>query len=233
MLIYGRPPCSVCTNRRACVWALVIKMCLQQRKLFFCACLCHVSVHLCFVQPSCYEWGWGGVGGLVGCRNEAFAIQKLTHCERASLSSLSFLLSFLKNTEWMLELLKASHHIPLPSPHVFHSCFWLCCYLKQRLILCEHMINSWERLMPSLQFFLTVVSFSGEIDDTTLLSSVSVSLRVLLLWITNLFSEARVWARWAFQLNIHHTDSGGHTISFMSFLKWGLSDWQAKCQKDC
>lgn len=38
------------------------------------------------------------------------------------------------------------------------------------------MINSGEDLTLSLQFFLTVVNFSGETDDTSLLSSVGVSL---------------------------------------------------------
>lgn len=40
-------------------------------------------------------------------------------------NSISFLwFFFLKNTEWMHELLKAPHHIPPLSPHVFHSCFF-------------------------------------------------------------------------------------------------------------
>lgn len=143
-----------------------------------------VSAHLSLWGTLSIE----GRRGLVGRRSEAFwNPKKLAHCERAPLFSLFFPLPlFLKNTEWMHELLRASHHIPLPSPHVFHSCFWLVVVQKLKppffFFLCEHMINSWEHLTLSLHFFLTlVVSFSGEIDDTTQLSPVGVSLWGLLL----------------------------------------------------
>lgn len=57
------------------------------------------------------------------------------------------------------------HHITFPHfPLMFSTLVFLALLLlKQRLILCEHMINSWEHLTPSLQFFLTVVSFGGKL----------------------------------------------------------------------
>lgn len=84
---------------------------------------------------------------------------------------------------WITESI-TSHSPAFPScfPLLFLAC---CCSKAQAplfFFLCEHMINSWEHLTLSLHFFLTlVVSFSGEIDDTTQLSPVGVSLWGLLL----------------------------------------------------
>lgn len=141
-------------------------------------------------------------------------------------------LLFLKNTEWMHELLRASHHIPLPSPHVFHSCFWLVVVQKLRPpFLCEHMINSREHLTLSLHFFLTlVVSFSGEIDDTTQLSPVGVSLGGLLLWIctvTHVYEHAAFFF-FFFRSNCRHTGLWKFDVTFAN---WALYDWQVRSLK--
>lgn len=137
-------------------------------------------------------------------------------------------LLFFKNTEWMHELLRASHHIPLLSPHVFHSCFWLVVVQKLRPpFLCEHMINSREHLTLSLHFFLTlVVSFSGEIDDTTQLSPVGVSLGGLLLWIctvTHVYEHAAFFLFFSIEL-----PSRGFDVTFAN---WALYDWQVRSLK--
>lgn len=79
------------------------------------------------------------------------------------------------------------HHITFPClPLMFSTLVFGLLLFKSSgpLFLCAQMINSREHLTLSLHFFLTlVVSFSGEIDDTTQLSPVGVSLGGLLLWI--------------------------------------------------
>lgn len=95
MLIYGRSLTNVCAHRRACVCEQAM-----QNKSVFGVEADILRVHSCISVPLLFEGPsvvlkWGGLGQT----REAFEIQKLAHCERASLFSLSFPLSPLKNTE--------------------------------------------------------------------------------------------------------------------------------------
>lgn len=141
MLIYEGPPCNAHANSRACVWI--------KERYFLHALSCAFPPLLCGRES----------GVLVGHRNEAFEIQKLAHYETESLFSLFFTTAPSECMNYW------KHHITFPHfPLMFSTLVFLALLLlKQRLILCEHMINSWERLTPSLQFFLTVVSFGGKL----------------------------------------------------------------------
>lgn len=91
MLIYGRPPCNVRANRRAC--ECVGKNVFRAEKAILCRCT------FTFQGPSVVgDWE------LLGRRSEVFGIQKLAHCERASCFCLFFPRACsITNTEWMHE----------------------------------------------------------------------------------------------------------------------------------
>lgn len=116
----------------------------------------------------------------------------------------------------MHELLKASLLIPPLSPHVFHSCSFGFVVIKADTpFMWTH--DKWLRtLTPSLQFFLTVVSFFGGKLMTQLNFPLWLFLwGFLLLWC----SEARVRARWALRLKIYPIEPWAHTLGLTSFLE--------------
>lgn len=85
LFMEGLPVMCALTAVHVCEWAIASKNVFGVEKAILCLCA-HVSVHLYFSWTLCGEV----VGGLVGCRSKAFEIQKLAHCERALLFSLSF-----------------------------------------------------------------------------------------------------------------------------------------------